>query len=651
MPRTKSGCHLEDNNSVTGAEASAEVIDLLAVHRARLDSMTDAEILADMNAAARRTESPEHAARLAEMSANAPEGGEYMNRPPMAFGAWEKGQTPKSWLSLTTDAGINWKGASMGVPERLEEQLHHANGVRRHVDEHGNVSAALFALRVRDCSAVLEQVDVCFKGLRAVTVDFLDKKQRRHVLIAVPHSPMPLEASERFAEHLRDNWMRYYIASGEKAEWLAALDAPEAWQPLHRVEHVDSYNGGTLDGIATAALWGIRVAQPEPDYAGAGGGTSGAIDCPDEGEPIVEGMINVGDYGVIFSPPNTGKTTFGVYLGFCLTNGVKVFNHMRALTSHVFYVDLEHNAIEEMFEASEEFHGSAQEARRRFHLLHGAPDMGNDASIDSWCAERLLEANCEPIGLVIIDTQRKAAQMSTRAGQPLKENDNDNMTVIANGLMRIARRLNAAAFTLHHTTKAGESMAGGGALEGGITSAFLLEVPDASKPNLLNITATKRRGNGMPKGVSFGLEMVDVRIRTEEEEREMREAADLRFAGCRKSAGNKAATHDQPSARFDVGPQTHAKTFLPGLFEGFDVVKQKTKQLNEGRKAEKTERLDHVLEFIRENGETLAADLVSAELVSNLRTAQKYLATLQTHSKIEALESAPGKAKKYVVKN
>ncbi|WFU96550.1 AAA family ATPase [Citrobacter freundii] len=411
---------------------------------------------------------------------------------------------------------------------------------------------------------------------------------------------------------------------------------------------VDFFGEDVIDVEATADRWGFKVIQSKKDCSTEQADPRFIKAARHQGQPLIEGMVDIGDYGTIYAAPNVGKTTLAVHMAFCVANGMSLFGHMRTLRSHVIYADLEFNSIDDMLTASARYHTSRPGWYQMIHQTNVLPDLGNDAEIDTWCNAMLKITNGEPC-FIVIDTQRKAAQLSTRAGQPLKENDNDNMTVIANALQRIAHRMNGAAFSLHHTTKAnGEAMAGGGALEAGITSAFCLTVPDKSKPDQLNLMATKRRGNGMPKGTPYGIQMVEVKIMDEDDADEAVRRHEKWFADSIPSGAKNTAINDQKRATFATGPRTHARTFFPGLFEAFEV-KQGALSANAAKQDQKRDRMQDLRAYIEKTGNPIAAFEIAAEFGVSKRVAIDYLKTMEASCTIKCVEPASGrKAARYI---
>ncbi|HEA3642926.1 TPA: AAA family ATPase [Escherichia coli] len=405
---------------------------------------------------------------------------------------------------------------------------------------------------------------------------------------------------------------------------------------------VDFFGEDVIDVEATADRWGFKVIQSKKDCSTEQADPRFIKAARHQGQPLIEGMVDIGDYGTIYAAPNVGKTTLAVHMAFCVANGMSLFGHMRTLRSHVIYADLEFNSIDDMLTASARYHTSRPGWYQMIHQTNVLPDLGNDAEIETWCNAMLKITNGEPC-FIVIDTQRKAAQLSTRAGQPLKENDNDNMTVIANALQRIAHRMNGAAFSLHHTTKAnGEAMAGGGALEAGITSAFCLTIPDKSKPDQLNLMATKRRGNGMPKGTPYGIQMVEVKIMDDDDADEAVRRHEKWFADSIPSGAKNTAINDQKRATFATGPRTHARTFFPGLFEAFEV-KQGALSANAVKQEQRRDDIAAAKEFVlNAPSPVCVADVREAFGISK-SSAQRYIETLLKDGSIACVEKAEGR--------
>ena len=538
-------------------------------------------------------------------------------------------------LSVSTDRGITFHTVAINNADKFAEQLHHVTTLKRCTDG-GRVTVSLVDVVIPDSYDCLsKQLAHFLRGFRFLLSYYRDTTGARHALIMLPHTGIPVETSDEFAVRIRDGVL--LMLHNGLVKWLNQSARLSYQDNIRKIEDVEIFDGALLDGAATARYWGLYSRQEDDESD-----PQLIQQAPDKGRPLVDGMIQIGDYGVIYSPPNTGKTTFAVYLGYSVANGIDVMGFMRTKRAHVVYADLEFNNTEGMLQACQEIHGETNGWRDRFHITHNLPDLGNDAAVDAWCAQVKHKTGGDPV-LVIVDTQRKAARNSTFNGQALKENGNDDMTVIANALMRISCRLNGAAFSLHHTTKANEEvMAGGGALEAGITSAFVLTVPDKSKPDYLNIAATKRRGNGMPKSIWYGLEFMNVRIMTEDEEAAAREEADNWFADSCKSAHRSSPTHQNGWQKFDVGPQTHAKTVFPGLFEPFDVRKGAISG-NENKTIQRRTAIDAVREFVNDRPKTMSADLVTNKLAPSPDTARDYLKTLHASGLIAQIEPRSGK--------
>lgn len=467
-------------------------------------------------------------------------------------------------------------------------------------------------------------------GIRHAVLKFEDR-----LVLLVPHTIATSYDAADFAELFR----RKILECGTVDDWETVKASEGDPVELTGDYEITYHEGKVPDHRATMRAWMEPREQSQPDRA-----TPQQLQqAPDKGRPLVEGMVMIGDYGVIYSPPNVGKTTFAVTMGHCVANGINFLGFLRTKRARVIYADLEFNNLNGMLAACADTHGTTPDGRDRFIVVHDLPDLGNDAAVDIWC-KRIINDHGDGPYIVIVDTQRKAARNSTFNGQALKENGNDDMTVIANALMRISCRLNGAAFSLHHTTKASdEIMAGGGALEAGITSAFVLTVPDKSKPNLLNIAATKRRGNGMPKSVWYGIELLDVRIMTPLEEAAARKEDDDWFGDSVKSAHQQAPSHSNPWEKFEVGPQTHAKTVFPGLFAPFAVVNVKQQRGNQQRQEEKQDRIREVSEFIRSRESTTVTDIIDAGYAENKVTALRYIERCIKSCTVKVIRESKGR--------
>lgn len=616
---------IPDTKPITGRAQPGKVV--------LFPGTTDDEALREMQAYASMSDE-ERAAEIKAIleAADAADDGDTWQRPAM-FAATEEHYTA---LSATTDKGITFHTVGVKDPDAFAEQLQYINGLKRCTDG-GRVTVTMLDATLPDRYDCLgEQLAHFLRDFRFLLSYYRDTAGVRHALIMLPHSGIPVETSDEFAVRIRDGVLPFLNNGSFK--WVNQSARLSYRANIRKIEDVEIFDGALLDGQATARYWGLYSGQED-----AGAEPQLIQQAPDKGRPLVDGMIQVGDYGVIYSPPNTGKTTFAAYLGYCVANGIDVLGFMRTKRTHVIYVDLEFNNIDGMLQACAEIHGETNGWRDRFHIENNLTDLGNDAAVDIWCAQMKRKTGDAPV-LVIVDTQRKAARNSTFNGQALKENGNDDMTVIANALMRISCRLNGAAFSLHHTTKANEEvMAGGGALEAGITSAFVLTVPDKSKPDYLNIAATKRRGNGMPKSIWYGLEFLNVRIMTEDEEAAANAEADDWLRDARRSAyAGKAPSHQNRWQKFDTGPQTHAKTVYPGLFEPFDVRKGAISG-NENKTVQRRTAIDAVREFVNDRPKTTSADLVTNKLAPSPDTARDYLKTLHASGLIAQIEPRSGK--------
>ncbi|AUZ67090.1 AAA family ATPase [Citrobacter amalonaticus] len=543
-------------------------------------------------------------------------------------------------VNLSTDKGINFTSTIIHDPEDFVDQLEHVTDIKRNASG-SSVTVSMVDIVLPERYDVLgSQIAHYLKGFRFMVAYYRDGKNNRHALLMIPHTGIPVDISDEFSVRLRDgvlyplHLMDVPSLSFNKQASLLGYTAK-----IRSLEDVEIYDGELLDGTATARYWGLQTRFNCLEDRST---PKDIQQAPDKGRPLVDGMIQIGDYGVIYSPPNTGKTTFAAYLGYCVANGMEMLGFMRSKRAHVIYADLEFNNIDGMLQACEEHHGARTGWRDRFHIVNTLPDLGNDEAVDAWCVKMRAKTNNEP-ALVIIDTQRKAARNSTLSGQPLKENGNDDMTVIANAMMRISCRMNGATFSLHHTTKANEEvMSGGGALEAGVTSAFVLTVPDKSKPNCLNLAATKRRGNGMPKGLYYGIEFVDVRIMTADEEKTAIADADEWFGETMRSDCHKAPEHGISGASFDTGPQTHAKTVYPKLFDAFEV-KRGAISANAAKKDGRLDRMKEVREYMASVNKPVSANNIVMEFSVSRRIANDYLKTMEASCIIKCVEPAAGR--------
>ncbi|MGV3979046.1 AAA family ATPase [Citrobacter freundii] len=543
------------------------------------------------------------------------------------------------YFNLSADNAVTFTRTPVSDPKTFSKQLENATHLKRDSTA-GRVSVTLIDVILPDSYDVLgKQVQVFMNGASIMIAYYRDARDLRHALVMVPHKTLSAEYADEFSVRLRGEVLLHLHEPSLGLVFQGQSSKIGFTANIQSLEGFEQFDGTQIDAEATMRYWGLQTRSDcLDDYS-----TPKDIQqAPDKGRPLVDGMIQIGDYGVIYSPPNTGKTTFAAYLGFCVANGMEMLGFMRSKRAHVIYADLEFNNIDGMLQACEEHHGACTRWRDRFHIVNTLPDLGNDAAVDAWCAKMRAKTNNEP-ALVIIDTQRKAARNSTLSGQPLKENGNDDMTVIANAMMRISCRMNGATFSLHHTTKANEEvMSGGGALEAGVTSAFVLTVPDKSKPNCLNIAATKRRGNGMPKGLYYGIEFVDVRIMTENEEKTAIADADNWFGETLKSDCHKAPEHGMNGASFDTGPQTHAKTVYPKLFDAFEV-KRGAISANAAKKDGRLDRMKEVREYMASVNKAVSANNIVMEFNVSRRIANDYLKTMEASCTIKCVEPAAGR--------
>lgn len=548
------------------------------------------------------------------------------------------------YFNLSADNAVTFTRTPVSDPKTFSKQLKNVTHLKRDSTA-GHVSVTLVDVILPDSYAVLgKQVQGFMNGASIMIAYYRDARDLRHALVMVPHKVLSVEYADEFSARLRGEVLLHLHDPSLGLVFQGQSSKIGFTANIRSLEKFEQFDGDQIDAKATMRCWGLQTISDCLD----GYNTPKDIQqAPDKGRPLVDGMIQIGDYGVIYSPPNTGKTTFAAYLGFCVANGMEMLGFMRSKRAHVIYVDLEFNNIDGMLQACEEHHGARTGWRDRFHIVNTLPDLGNDAAVDAWCAKMRAKTNNEP-ALVIIDTQRKAARNSTLSGQPLKENGNDDMTVIANAMMRISCRMNGATFSLHHTTKANEEvMSGGGALEAGVTSAFVLTVPDKSKPNCLNIAATKRRGNGMPKGLYYGIEFVDVRIMTEDEEKTALADADNWFSETLRSDCHKAPEHGMNGATFDIGPQTHAKTVYPKLFDAFEI-KRGAISANAAKQDQKRDRMQDVRAYIEKAGKPVSAFEIAVEIGVSKRVAIDYLKTMEASCTIKCIEPASGrKAARY----
>lgn len=166
---------------------------------------------------------------------------------------------------------------------------------------------------------------------------------------------------------------------------------------------------------------------------------------PNLREPLIEGLLRVGETMNLISATKVGKSWMAINMALSLATGRPWMKVFKSATCRVLHIDTELHRETLAFR---------QDAVARAMFINKIPD--NYASIAvrgcSWDIDQIgdLARDVEP-QVIVIDALYRAMPSETQ------ENDNSSMTTIYNTLDAVADEFQSAVIVVHHNTKGDQS--------------------------------------------------------------------------------------------------------------------------------------------------------------------------------------------------
>lgn len=192
---------------------------------------------------------------------------------------------------------------------------------------------------------------------------------------------------------------------------------------------------------------------------------------------LIEQVLGIGDIGMVYGPPGSGKTFIGVDLTFAACLGrqwAMRFGIVRPLT--VAYCAGEGiSGLPDRFAAAAEFYGVSE--LPNFFFYENVPQLFTDSPaldgavsmrqfIDDWKTGQAAD-ELPSLDLLVIDTLHTAT-----AGAD--ENSAQDMGKVLQAIKLAVKELGCAVLVVHHTNKSGNGERGSSALRGAMD--FMLKV-------------------------------------------------------------------------------------------------------------------------------------------------------------------------------
>jgi hypothetical protein len=210
-------------------------------------------------------------------------------------------------------------------------------------------------------------------------------------------------------------------------------------------------------------------------------------------EPIVEGMIDRGEVGLLAAPAKFGKSFFLLQMAKCVGAG-KPFLGRKTKRGWVVYVNAEVGKT-----AWKRRSDAVNEALKISHsqILH-VSTRGNRnvtlATLPMQIKSLLKERNVKDVGLIVIDP------FYALVGDKMDENNADDVKRVFFDLQRLAEELNCAVMVAHHTGKgkvelrASNDHARGSSAFVGSADSFFSLVPH-TEPGVVTFGGGRRNGD------------------------------------------------------------------------------------------------------------------------------------------------------------
>jgi hypothetical protein len=288
---------------------------------------------------------------------------------------------------------------------------------------------------------------------------------------AVPPVIMRLVRRELIPEGQRNDWLTRRagamrgqgLGEADILPQLLALNAGQCLPPLPEAEvqaiarSIGSRPAGSLKTPRTFAVLSRDELARAPQLSW-----------------LVDGIFPAGGFGVIFGPPNGGKTFAALSLAYSVSTGMDWLGR-ETRQGRVLYVAAEGTAgLHARVAALEAVHGVAAD---RISFITEAVQLGDPAHVDG-----LLLSLPEPPQLIVIDTL-------ARCMVGLDENSSRDTALFIDGIDRLRRETGAAVIVIHHSGKGGDAYRGSSSLEGAADTMVRL----TSDGNLLKFECTKQK--------------------------------------------------------------------------------------------------------------------------------------------------------------
>jgi hypothetical protein len=206
-------------------------------------------------------------------------------------------------------------------------------------------------------------------------------------------------------------------------------------------------------------------------------------------EPLVDGWLDRGDFGLVYGKPESFKSFLAVDVGLCVATG-RPWHGFEVTQGPVLIIPAEGaSGMPQRSDAWQEFHGvNADDAP-----LYWLP-MSLDLRDPEWA--RAIEVEVEPFGpfaLVVVDTVFR-----TFGGGD--ENSSADMGAYIAGLDLIRERTGAAVLAVHHP---GKSEAAGARGHSSLRAALDAEIEVQRRGHRVTVQSTKQKDRAAPQTLTF----------------------------------------------------------------------------------------------------------------------------------------------------
>lgn len=286
----------------------------------------------------------------------------------------------------------------------------------------------------------------------------------------------------------------------------------EEWRKrgAHRA-HVEIARGIESGNAEAVAYWRGELAKVEDADVGDGGG--GLVLVPDAElvarnspppEPVVEGLLNVGEVGLLTAPAKAGKSWFLLQLAKCVAAGVP-FLGRETRAGPVVYVNAEVGEVA--------WEGRSRIVNEALGILpppvYHASTRGQKgvtlATLPAVLRRALREVRVDRVALIVIDP------FYALVDEKMDENNAGDVKAVMFAFQHLAVELGAAVMVAHHTGKgdvgaksANDRARGSSAFAGSPDAFFTMTPTGAPEDHRWKFDGRRRNGIGPePRTLQF----------------------------------------------------------------------------------------------------------------------------------------------------